>query len=142
MAETTQIQRTLGQRGIDRIPAPSPQARGRMERLWETWQGRLPQELRLAGIRTVEAANAFLISTWVPFHNRTWTVPAAGDETAVVAYTGGQLERICALQHERVVGNDNCVAFGRRRLQIPQAAWRYSFAKCRGKGYEPLDGTP
>jgi transposase len=139
--DPTQIQRALGQLGIELIPAHSPQARGRMERLWETWQGRLPQELRLAGIRTVEAANAFLTSTWVPFHNRTWTVPAAGDGTAFVPYTGGQLERICALQHERVVGNDNCVAFGRRRLQIPQAAWRYSFAKCRVKVYEHLDGT-
>ncbi|MBI3780833.1 MAG: ISNCY family transposase [candidate division NC10 bacterium] len=139
--DPTQIQRALGQLGIELIPAHSPQARGRMERLWETWQGRLPQELRLAGIRTVEAANAFLTSTWVPFHNRTWTVPADGDGTAFVPYTGGQLERICAVQHERVVGNDNCVQFGRRRFQIPQAAWRYSFAKCRVKVYEHLDGT-
>ncbi len=139
--DPTQIQRALGQLGIELIPAHSPQARGRMERLWETWQGRLPQELRLAGIRTVEAANVFLTSTWVPVHNRTWTVPAQGDGTAFVPYTGGQLERICAVQHERVVGNDNCVAFGRQRLQIPQAAWRYSFAKCRVKVYEHLDGT-
>jgi hypothetical protein len=139
--DPTQIQRTLGQLGIELIPAHSPQARGRMERLWETWQGRLPQELRLAGIRTVEAANAFLTSTWVPFHNRTWTVTPADEGTAFVPYTGGQLDRICAVHHERVVGNDNCVAFGRRRLQIPQAAWRYSFAKCRVKVYEHLDGT-
>ena len=139
--DPTQIQRALGQLGIELIPAHSPQARGRMERLWETWQGRLPQELRLAGIRTVEAANAFLTSTWVPFHNRTWTVPADGDGTAFVPYVGGQLERICALQHERVVGNDNCVQFGRRRLQIPQASWRYSFARCRVKVYEHLDET-
>jgi hypothetical protein len=140
--DPTQIARALGQLGIELIPAHSPQARGRMERLWETWQGRLPQELRLAGIRTVEAANAFLTSTWVPFHNRTWIVPPAdGDGTAYVPYTGGQLDRICALHHERVVGNDNCVAFGRRRHQIPKASWRYSFAKCRVKVYEHLDGT-
>ena len=140
--DPTQIARALGQLGIELIPAHSPQARGRMERLWETWQGRLPQELRLAGIRTLEAANAFLTSTWVPVHNRTWTVPPAdGDGTAYVPYTGGQLDRICALHHERVVGNDNCVAFGRRRHQIPKASWRYSFAKCRVKVYEHLDGT-
>ena len=139
--DPTQIARALGQLGIELIPARSPQARGRMERLWETWQGRLPQELRLAGLRTVEAANAFLTTTWVPFHNRTWTVPADSDGTAFVPYTGGQLDRICAVQHERVVGNDNCVAFGRRRLQISQASWRYSFAKCRVKVYEHLDGT-
>jgi hypothetical protein len=139
--DPTQIARALGQLGIELIPARSPQARGRMERLWETWQGRLPQELRLAGITTVEAPNAFLTRTWVPFHNRTWTVPAAGEGTAFVPYTGGPLDRICALQHDRVVGNDNCVQFGRRRLQLPPASWRYSFAKCRVKVYEHLDGT-
>jgi transposase len=139
--DPTQIARALGQLGIELIPARSPQARGRMERLWETWQGRLPQELRLAGIRTLEAANRFLTATWVPFHNATWTVPAAGEGTAFVPSTGGQLDRICALHHERVVGHDNCVAFGRRRLQVPQAAWRYSFARCRVKVYEHLDGT-
>ena len=139
--DPTQIQRALGQLGIELIPAHSPQARGRMERVWETWQGRLPQELRLAGITTVAAANAFLSATWVPFHNRTWTVPPTGAGTAFVPYTGGQLDRICALHHDRVVGNDNCVQFGRQRLQIPQAAWRYSFAKCRVKVYEHLDGT-
>jgi len=140
--DPTQIARALGQLGIELISAHSPQARGRMERLWETWQGRLPQELRLAAIRTLEAANRFLTETWVPFHNRTWLVPPTdGDGTAYVPYTGGQLDRICALQHDRVVGNDNCVAFGRRRHQIPKASWRYSFAKCRVKVYEHLDGT-
>ena len=100
----------------------------------------LPQELRLAGISTVEGANAFLQETWVPFHNRTWTVPAEGAGTAFVPYIGGQLDRICAVQHDRVVGNEHCVQFGRRRFQIPQVSWRYSFAKCRVKVYEHLDG--
>lgn len=137
----TQIQRALRQLGIELIPAHSPQARGRMERLWETWQGRLPQELRLAGITTVEAANRFLVETWVPFHNRTWTVPAAGEGTAFVPYTGDQLDRICALQYERGVGHDNCVEVGKRHLQIPKTTWRYSFATCRVTVYEHLDGT-
>jgi transposase len=139
--DPTQIGRALGQLGVELIAAHSPQARGRMERLWATWQGRLPQELRLASCGTLEAANRFLRETWIPFHNRTWTVPAAGAGTAFVPYTGGQLDRICAGQHDRVVGNDNCVQFGKRRLQIPQAAWRYSFAKCRVAVYEHLDGT-
>ena len=140
-ARPTQIERALGQLGIEPIPAHSPQARGRMERLWETWQGRLPQELRLAGITTLEAANAFLESIWVPFHNRTWTVAAAQEGTAFVPYIGGQLNRIFALHHERIAGNDNCVEFHNRRWQIPPATWRYSFAKCRVKVYEHLDGT-
>ena len=138
--DPTQIQRALGQLGITLIPANSPQARGRMERLRDTWQGRLPQELRLAGISTIEGANAFLQETWLPFHNRTWTVPAEGDGTAFLPSIGGQLDRICAVQHDRVVGNDHCVQFGRRRLQIPQASWRDSFAKCGVKIYEHLDG--
>jgi transposase len=140
-AGPTQIERALGQLAIELIPAHSPQARGRMERLWETWQGRLPQELRLAGITTLEAANAFLEHTWVPFHNRTWTVAPDGEGTAFVPYTGDQLDRIFALQHERTVGNDNCVEFQSQRWQIPPATWRYSFAKCRVKVYEHLDGT-
>ena len=137
----TQIERALGQLGIELLPAHSPEARGRMERLWETWQGRLPQELRLAGITTVEAANAFLQHTWIPFHNRTWTVTPADEGTAFVPYPGDQLYRIFAVQHERIVANDNCVEFRNLRLQIPPAPWRYTFAKCRVKVYEHLDGT-
>jgi len=140
-AGPTQIERALGQLGIELICAHSPQARGRMERLWETWQRRLPQELRLAGITTLETANAFLAHTWLPFHNRTWTVAPAGEGTAFVPYTGDQLHCIFALHQERVVGNDNCVEFRSRRWQIPPATWRYSFAKCRLKLYEHLDGT-
>ena len=137
----TQIERALGQLGIELLPAHSPQARGRMERLWETWQGRLPQELRLAGITTMEAANAFLQHTWILFHNRTWTVAPASEGTAFVPYQGDQLDRIFAAQHERTVANDNCIEFQNRRFQIPPAPWRYTFAKCRVKVYEHLDGT-
>jgi hypothetical protein len=140
-AGPTQMERALGQLGIELICAHSPQARGRMERLWETWQGRLPQELRLAGITTLEAANAFLKNTWIPFHNRTWTVAAAQEGTAFVPYSGDQLDRIFALHHERTVGNDNYVEFRNQRWQIPPATCRYSFAKCRVKIYEHLDGT-
>jgi len=141
VAGPTQIERALTQIGIQLIPAHSPQARGRMERLWKTWQGRLPQELRLAAISTLEAANAFLQSTWIPFHNRTWTVVPAGPGTAFVPYFGGQLHRIFAVQQERTVGNDNCVQFWNRRWQIPPASWRYSFAQCRVILYEHLDET-
>jgi len=137
----TQIERALGQLGIELIPANSPQARGRMERLWETWQGRLPQELRLAGIRTVAAANVFLHERWIPLHNQSWTVLPAGEGTAFVPYTGGDLYRIFAQVHDRVVGQDNCVEFKSQRLQIPPSRWRYSFVKCSVKIYEHLNGT-
>jgi transposase len=137
----TQIERALGQLGIELIAAHSPQARGRMERLWQTWQGRLPKELALAGITTMEAANRFLRENFIPYHNRHWTVAPEQTGTAFVPYTGNQLERILALQHERVVGNDNCVQFGTHRFQIPPSTCRYSFAKCPVRVYEHLDGT-
>lgn len=137
----TQIDRALTQLDIELIPAYSPQARGRMERLWETWQGRLPQELRLAGVTTWEGANAFLIKQWIPFHNQTWSVKPSGQGSAFVPYTGHDLDRIFALVYERVVGQDNCVGFKNKSLQIPPSPWRYSFAKCKVKVYEHLDGT-
>ena len=84
----TQIERALGQLEVELIPANSPQARGGMERLWETWQGRLPQELRLERITTWVAANAFLVHRWGPFHNQAWSVQPGGEGTAFVPYTG------------------------------------------------------
>ncbi len=65
----TQIARALGQLGIEMIPAYSPQARGRCERFFGTWQGRLPQELRSRGITTMEGANEFLRRYWIRYHN-------------------------------------------------------------------------
>lgn len=139
--ELTQIGRALAQLGIELIPASSPQARGRMERLWETWQGRLPQELRLAGITDWDEANRFLADQFILYHNVHWTVPPTQEGSAFVPYSGDRLDRIFAVVHDRVVANDNCVEFSRLRLQIPQAAWRVSFAKCRVKVFEHLDGT-
>ena len=137
----TQLGRALQQLGIELIPANSPQARGRCERFFSTWQGRVPQELRLRKIDTLEAANQFLCDHWMDYHNQNFTVAAPQPGTAFVRYTGDQLDTIFSLQHDRVVGNDNCVQFEKRRLQLPQASWRYSFAKCRVKVYEHLDGT-
>ena len=66
----TQVHRALRQLGIELIPAYSPEARGRSERMFGTLQGRLPQELRLAGVTDMEAANRFLAETFLPEHNR------------------------------------------------------------------------
>jgi hypothetical protein len=139
--ELTQIGRALSELGMELIPAGSPQARGRMERLWETWQGRLPQELRLAGITEWDAANRFVAEQFIPYHQAHWTVAPTQEGSAFVPYAGDRLDWIFAVVHERVVANDNCVEFAKRRLQIPQAAWRVSFAKCRVKVVEHLDGT-
>ena len=123
------------------IPAYSPQARGRSERNFGTWQGRLPQELRLRGITTVEEANGFLREEYVAEFNRRFTVAAAEPGSAFLPLQGQDLERIFALQHERVVNRDNTVEIGHRTLQIEKTPWRNTLAGCQVIVYEHLDGT-
>lgn len=127
----TQVSRALEQLGIELIPAGSPQARGRCERSYGTLQGRLPQELRSRRIRTVEHANEYLGSSYLPRHNERFRVAAAESGTAFVPYAGGDLDKVFSRQSERVVGNDNTVTFGKLRLQIEQQTFRFSMAKCR-----------
>ena len=136
----TQIERALGALGTQLIPAHSPQARGRGERLFGTWQGRLPQELRLRGIRTVDAANRFLKTVWVPKHNRTRTLPPAQPGTAFLPGHRPDLARTFSVHHARTVAADNTLQFQRRVFQLPPSALRVSFAQCRVTLYEHLDG--
>jgi transposase len=137
----TQIGRALAQLGIEHIPSYSPEARGRMERLFGTWQGRLPQELRKAGIRTMEQANRYIAKKFLPWYNRTLTVQPREHGNAFVPSGDTDLHAIICVQHERVVQKDNTVTLGRLCLQIAPAQWRVSFAKCRVKVCEHLDGT-
>ena len=95
--------------GIEMIPAYSPQARGRGERSFQTWQGRLPQELRLAGIRDKDSANAFLNDHYIPEFNQKFAVTASQPGTAFVPVQHTNLDRVFCLQHERVVDQDNTV---------------------------------
>lgn len=137
----TQVGRALEQLGIELIPAGSPQARGRCERTYGTLQGRLPQELRKAGITTIDAANRFLREIFIPEHNVRFRVAAAETGTAFVPYHGTELDKIFSKQHERVIGNDNSVTFGKLKLQIERQTFRFSMAKCRVLVCEHLDGT-
>jgi transposase len=137
----TQIARALKQLGIELILAYSPQARGRCERIFGTWQGRLPQELRLRGITTVEAANEFLRQDWIAMHDASFSVEAEQPGTAFLPYTGGELEKIFSQQHDRVVDNDNTVRYENRCLQIPQQTFRFSLARCHVLVCEHLDQT-
>lgn len=136
----TQVSRALEQLGIELIAANSPQARGRCERSYRTLQGRLPQELRAAGIDSVDAANEFL-AQYLPKHNKQFTVTAAEVGTAFVSNVSNDLDKIFSKHHERVVGNDNVVSFGRLKLQIGRQTFRFSMAKCRVLVCEHLDGT-
>jgi hypothetical protein len=137
----TQIARALKQLGIELILAYSPQARGRCERLFGTWQGRLPQEFRLRGITTVEAANEFLCKDWIALHDARFAVEAEQTGTAFLPYTGTELEKIFSQQCERVVDNDNTVNHHNRCLQIPKQTFRFSMARCRVLVCEHLDRT-
>jgi transposase len=137
----TQIARALEQLGIELIPANSPQARGRCERFFGTWQGRLPQELRLRNITTMEAANDFLRKRWIRYHNSHFAVPAGQSGSVFVPYAGEDLYKIFSHQEERVVGNDNTVTFGGVQFQIQPQTFRFSMAKCRVLVCQHLDET-
>ena len=136
----TQVGRALRELGIAMIPAYSPQARGRSERNFGTWQRRLPQELRLRGITDVEEANRFLRGSYLAEFNRKFRVAPAQSESAFVPAGGKDLDRIFSLQHERVVNRDNTVHFASRVLQIERTKWRGTLAGCRVLVCEHLDG--
>jgi len=137
----TQVGRAMRELNIQMIPAYSPQARGRSERAFRTWQGRLPQELRLAGITTLEEANHFLRGQYLAEFNERFAVAASGEGTAFVPCTRTDLDRVFCLQHERVVARDNTVSFARLTLQIERQQWRSTLSGCRVIVYEHLDGT-
>jgi len=138
-AQPTQVGRALAQLGIDHIAAYSPEARGRMERLFGTLQQRLPQELRLAGITTPDAANRFLAARFVPAHNARFAVAAAEPGSAFVPFAGDLAEILC-VQEERVVGNDNCVRYQGLSLQIPAQRHRHHFVKVKVRVHAYADG--
>jgi transposase len=137
----TQVGRALRQLGIQMIPAYSPQARGRSERGFGTWQGRLPQELRLRKLTTVAAANQFLRSEYVKEFNRRFNVPAAERGTAFVPVRLKDLDLVFSLQHERVVARDNTVSFANRLWQLQRSKLRATLAGCRVTVHEHLDET-
>lgn len=137
----TQVGRAMKELGIEMIPAYSPQARGRGERSFQTWQGRLPQELRLAGIRNRDQANAFLNDRYIPEFNKKFAIPAAQSGSAFVPTARTDLDRVFSLQHERCVDQDNTVRWTNLPLQIQPQRWRSTLAGCRVLIYEHLDGT-
>jgi transposase len=137
----TQVGRALRDLGVQMIPAYSPQARGRSERNFGTWQGRLPQELRLGAITTLAAANRFLTEHYVAEFNRRFQVPAAQRGTAFVRCPRKELDLVFSLQFERAVNKDNTVSFQNLALQIEPVRWRGTLAGCLVTVHQHLDGT-
>ena len=137
----TQVGRAMKELGVHMIAAYSPQARGRSERSFGTWQGRLPQELRLARITTVEAANVFLNERYIGEFNDKFTVAAKEEGTAFRKTTRADLNWVFTVQTERVVDRDNTVAIGDQSWQLEKSKFRHSLAKSTVTIHEHLDGT-
>lgn len=136
----TQIGRALTELGIRPIPAYSPQARGRGERVNGTLQGRLPNELRLQGIKTKDEANRFLKEVYIKEHNKRFAIKPEQPGSAFVPIQAHiNLDLIFSIKEERTVGHDNTVTFERTILQIEPSHLRISFAKCRVLVHQHLD---
>lgn|SRR5659263_371269 len=129
----TQIGRLLKELGIESIPAHSPQAKGRVERLWGTFQDRLCSELRLAGASTIEEAN-LVLARFLPDYNRRFAVTA---KDGAIAYRSVPAkfkpEEYFCFKYERTVAHDNVVRYEERRLQVLSSKERLSYAQCKVK---------
>lgn len=136
----TQVGRALQELGVKMIAAYSPQARGRMERNYRTWQGRLPQELRLRGITDVKQANEFLRREYIAEFNSRFAERAAQKGTAFVRLHRRDLDWVFSVQQERTVNRDNTIVFGCRVLQLEQTKWRDTLARQTVIIHEHLDG--
>ena len=138
----TQIGRAMQELGIQFIPGYSPQARGRSERLNKTLQGRIPQELRLRGIKTMSEANKYLKTEYIKEYNKRFMRKPEQKGTAFIPVPKTiDLDKIFCSKHERTVNNDNTISFKNRILQIGPSELRVSFAKCKVIVYEHLDGS-
>jgi transposase len=137
----TQVGRALKQLGIGHVAAYSPEARGRCERAFRTLQDRLPKEFALAGITTIEAANRFLGEVYLSAHNARFAVPAEEPASAFVEVQEALWRDVLCLQEERRVGNDNCVHWRGRHLQIPPTPLRPHLVRTKVRIHEYPDGT-
>ncbi len=136
----TQVGRALQELGVKMIAAYSPQARGRSERNFGTWQGRLPQELRLRGIKDLTQANELLRNQCIPEFNSRFTVSAPQKGSAFVRARRKDLDWIFSVQHERTINNDNTLTLENRVFQLDKTRWRNTLAGQTVIVHEHLDG--
>lgn len=125
--------------GAEAVTSSIPPARA-ARRTFQTWQGRIPQEFKDAGIKDAEAANAYLRKHLIGRMNRHFKGRAKEEGTAFIPCRVGDLDAVFSLQHERGVNKDNTIHFGGRLLQIPPVKWRRSLARCTVKVCEHMDG--
>jgi transposase len=136
----TQVGRALQELSVKMIPAYSPEARGRSERSFGTWQGRLPQELRIRGVADREGANRFLREQYIKEFNDRFAVAAAEKGSAFVRAKRKDLDWVFSIQHERTVANDNTLALNNRIFQLDKTRWRNTLAGQTVVVHEHLDG--
>ena len=136
----TQVGRALKQLSVEHIPSYSPQARGRMERLWDTLQKRLPPLLRVNAITSIEAANIWLADVYMKEHNARFTVESEEEGTAFIPFVG-EIDNILCVENERVAALNNTVQYEGRCLQIPPNRNRHHFAKTTIRVLEYPDGA-
>lgn len=139
--QTGQVTRVLKALGIRQILARSPEARGRSERAFGTIQGRLPQELRAAGIKGYEAAQRYLSEVFVPDFNRRFTVAPSQRESAFTKVPQTDLRLLLSAQTERIVRKDNTVLFNGLVLQLEPTRSRLHFVRCPVLVHEFFDGV-
>lgn len=137
----TQFGRAMTHLGITMIAAYSPEARGRSERAFSTHQERLPKELALMGITTMEEANRYLRESYLPAFNRKFAHQAREEGSAFMPYIGPVLDNILCERYERTVQHDNCVKFENIVLQIPKDEYRCNYIKTKVWVHCHLDGT-
>ncbi|RMG60371.1 MAG: ISNCY family transposase [Bacteroidetes bacterium] len=137
----TQFGRAMKQLNISMIAAYSPEARGRCERMFKTHQERLPKELAMHEITSMEAANRYLQEVYLPAFNKEFAKPSPEQGSAFVPYVGPDLGDILCEQHERTVNKDNCVLFEGLKLQIPADKYRMHYVKVRVRVHRYPDGT-
>ncbi|HTE02981.1 MAG TPA: ISNCY family transposase [bacterium] len=137
----TQVARALQELSIRWIPASSPQAKGRIERLFGTFQDRLRAELRLAGVTNREGANAFL-ADFLPRSNARFAHPPSDPTSAYRPWPAGRdPQAVFCFKYQRTVDNDNTVTLGGQRIQLLPGPQRRSYAKALVEIHERLDGT-
>ena len=131
LSNLTQVGRAMFELGIEMIPGYSPQARGRGERFFGTWQGRLPNELKLEGIKTIPDANQYIRESFLPWYNKNLSVQPEQKGSAFTPCQRKNLDYVFCVKEQRIVNCDNTVQWKKLLLQIEPSELRISFAKCR-----------
>lgn len=125
--DDTQIERALGELGINLIPANSPQAKGRIEVTFRLFQDRFIKEMRLAGITTYDQANRYLKETFLPWYNGRFTHPA--ESVYMPVPKDKDLDLIFCIKKERRVRRDNTIQLDGQIIQIPPAHTQLCFTQ-------------